>query len=58
VPSLKKIAGSYRRTVSDQLNTFTKVIASGVLLSVFLFVGFIAYAMVSAIFTLSSSFSM
>lgn len=58
VPSLKKIATSYRRMVSDQLNTFTKVIASGVLLSVFLFVGFIAYAMVSAIFTLSSSFSM
>lgn len=58
VPSLKKIALSYRRQVSDQLNTFTKVIASGVLLSVFVFVGFIAYAMVSAIFTLSSSFSM
>lgn len=58
VPSLKKIATSYRRLVSDQLNTFTKVIASGVLMSVFLFVGFIAYAMVSAIFTLSSSFSM
>jgi general secretion pathway protein F len=58
VPALKKIAVSYRRRVSDQLNTFTKVIASGVLLSVFLFVGFIAYAMVSAIFTLSSSFSM
>ncbi len=58
VPSLKKIAKSYRRAVSDQLNTFTKVIASGVLLSVFVFVGFIAYAMVSAIMTLSSSFSM
>lgn len=58
VPSLKKIATTYRRAVSDQLNTFTKVIASGVLLSVFLFVGFIAFAMVSAIFTLSSSFSM
>lgn len=58
VPSLKKIAVTYRRAVSDQLNTFTKVIASGVLLSVFMFVGFIAFAMVSAIFTLSSSFSM
>ena len=57
VPSLKKIAVSFRRSISAQLNTFTKVIASGVLLSVFLFVGFIAYAMVSAIFTLSSSFS-
>lgn len=58
VPALKKIAISYRRAVSDQLNNFTKVIASGVLLSVFVFVGFIAYAMVSAIMTLSSSFSM
>lgn len=57
VPSLKKSAVTYRRMISSQLNTFTKVIASGVLLSVFLFVGFIAYAMVSAIFTLSSSFS-
>jgi len=58
VPSLKKIALSYRRSVADQLNTFTKVIASGVLLSVFVFVGFIAFAMVSAITTLSGSFSM
>lgn len=58
VPSLKKIAISYRRVISDQLNVFTKVLASGVLLSVFVFVGFIAYAMVSAIFTLSSSFKL
>ncbi len=57
VPALKKIAISYRRQISAQLNAFTKVIASGVLLSVFLFVGFIAYAMVSAIFSLSSNFS-
>jgi general secretion pathway protein F len=57
VPSLKKIAIGFRRAISAQLNTFTKVIASGVLLSVFLFVGFIAYAMVSAIFSLSASFS-
>ncbi len=57
VPSLKKSAATYRREISSQLNLFTKVIASGVLLSVFLFVGFIAFAMVSAIFTLSSSFS-
>lgn len=57
VPSLKKSAVTYRRMISSQLNTFTKVIASGVLLSVFLFVGFIAFAMVSAIFSLSASFS-
>ena len=58
VPSLKKTAITYRKLISNQLNAFTKVLASGVLLSVFVFVGFIAYAMVSAIFTLSSSFSM
>ena len=58
VPSLKKTAITYRKLISNQLNAFTKVLASGVLLSVFIFVGFIAYAMVSAIFTLSSSFSM
>jgi type II secretory pathway component PulF len=58
VPSLKKIALNYRRIIASELNTFTKVIASGVLIGVFVFVGFIAYAMVSAIFTLSSSFSM
>ncbi|WP_221029580.1 type II secretion system F family protein [Actomonas aquatica] len=58
VPSLKKMAVTYRKKISGQLNTFTKVLASGVLLSVFVFVGFIAYAMVSAIFSLSSSFSM
>ena len=58
VPALKKMAISYRKQISGQLNAFTKVLASGVLLSVFVFVGFIAYAMVSAIFSLSSSFSM
>ncbi len=58
VPALKKTALTYRKNISSQLNAFTKVIASGVLLSVFLFVGFIAYAMVSAIFSLSSNFSM
>jgi hypothetical protein len=34
------------------------VIASGVLLTVFAFVGFIAYAIVSAVFQLSASFQM
>lgn len=58
VPALKKIALNFRKTISGQLQTFTKVIASGVLLSVFVFVGFIAFAMVSAIFSLSTKFSM
>lgn len=55
VPSLKKIASNYRKLISDQLNVFTKVLGSAVLLSVFIFVGFIAFAVVSAVFQLSSS---
>jgi len=58
VPALKKIAVTYRKELSRQLQIFTRVIASAVLLSVFLFVGFIAYAIVSAVFQLSSSFQM
>lgn len=53
VPSLKKIAANYRRIISGQLNAFTKVLGSIVLLSVFAFVGFIAFAVVSAVFQLS-----
>jgi hypothetical protein len=34
------------------------VISSGVLMMVFIFVGFIAFAMVSAIFNVSASFKM
>lgn len=58
VPALKKIAATYRNELSRQLQIFTRVIASAVLVSVFLFVGFIAYAIVSAVFQLSSSFQM
>ena len=57
VPSLKKTALTYRRLISNQLNAFTKILASGVLLGVFTFVGFIAFAMVSAIFSLTANFS-
>jgi type II secretory pathway component PulF len=56
VPSLKKISTSYRKGVSGQLSLFTKVIASAVLLGVFVFVGFLAFAIVSAVFQLSASF--
>lgn len=58
VPALKKIAAAYQVRISQQLNIFTRIIASGVLMSVFVFVGFIAYAIVSAVFQLSSSFKM
>lgn len=58
VPSLKKVSVAYQKNISGQLNVFTRVIASGVLLSVFVFVGFIAFAIVSAVFQLSASFKM
>jgi type II secretory pathway component PulF len=56
VPSLKAISTTYRKIISNQLNMFTTVIASGVLMGVFIFVGFIAFAIVSAVFSVSSSF--
>lgn len=58
VPSLKKVAAGYQKAISYQLNAFTRIIATVVLLSVFIFVGFIAFAIVSAVFQLSSSFNM
>ena len=58
VPSLKKIAVSYQKAITYQLNAFTNIIATVVLLGVFSFVGFIAFAIVSAVFQLSSSFNM
>ncbi|MGC4072706.1 MAG: type II secretion system F family protein [Nibricoccus sp.] len=56
VPSLKKISVNYQKIVSGQLGMFTKVLASGVLMGVFLFVGFLAFSIVSAVFQLSASF--
>lgn len=58
VPSLKQIAIAYQKQISNQLSLFTKVIASGVLMGVFLFVGFIAFAIVQAVFQVSASFKM
>lgn len=58
VPSLREIARSYQKIVTGQLNFFTKVIASAVLLMVFVLVGFIAFAIVSAVFRVSSSFKL
>ncbi len=58
VPSLKQIALAYQKRIANQLNMFTKVIASGVLMAVFIFVGFIAFAIVSAVFQVSSSFKL
>lgn len=58
VPSLKQVATAYQKQISNQLNLFTKVLASAVLMGVFLFVGFIAFAIVSAVFQVSASFKM
>jgi type II secretory pathway component PulF len=58
VPSLKQVAQAYQKKISQQLSMFTKVIASGVLMAVFMFVGFIAFAIVSAVFQVSASFKM
>lgn len=58
VPSLKKVGATYQKAISNQLSVFTRVIASAVLLSVFAFVGFIAFAIVQAVFQLSASFKM
>ena len=58
VPSLKQIATAYQKMISGQLSVFTKVIATTVLMGVFIFVGFIAFAIVSAVFQVSASFKM
>jgi len=55
VPSLRKIANNYRKTISEQLSAFTQILANGILLCVFAFVGFIAFSVVMAVFQLSST---
>src|SRR5581483_5720131 len=57
-PSLKDIAQSHQKIISDQLNLFTRILATVMLVAVFIFVGFLAFAIVSAIFKLSASFKM
>lgn len=58
VPSLAEVSRNYRRIISSQLNLFVKVIATVVLLAVFVIVGFIAFAIVSAVFKVSASFKL
>lgn len=55
-PSLRNIAASYEDELRRQIKVFTQVVSSGVLLSAFVFVGFIAFAIVSAVFSVSASF--
>jgi type II secretory pathway component PulF len=56
VPCLKDIASTYQKNISRQLNLATKVFASAILAAVFIFVGFIAIAMIMAVLQVSSSF--
>ncbi|MFA5057363.1 MAG: type II secretion system F family protein [Opitutaceae bacterium] len=56
VPSLKEIARTYRKDLSHRLQVFTGVVSTGVLLFAFSFVGFLGYAIFSAVFSLSASF--
>jgi type II secretory pathway component PulF len=56
VPSLKKIATAYQRRISTHLNATSRIFASAVLMGVFLFVGFMALAIVQAVLQLSASF--
>jgi general secretion pathway protein F len=58
VPALKNIAIAYQKQITNQLNLFTLWISSSVLTCVFVFVGFIAFAIVSAVFQVSASFKM
>jgi type II secretory pathway component PulF len=58
VPSLKDIGRTYQKAITTQLNTFTRIFATAVLMCVFIAVGFIAYAIVSAIFQVSTSFKL
>ncbi len=58
VPSLKDIARTQQKVITAQLDFFTGIMASVFLLGVFVFVGFIAFAIVSAIFSASASFDL
>jgi type II secretory pathway component PulF len=55
-PGLKDVARTCRTELDKFLNTFTTSISAGVLCAAFSFVAFIAYAIVTAVFQVSSSF--
>ena len=57
VPSLKDIARNHQKIISHQLDAFTRILATVMLLTVFVFVGFLAFAIVSAIFNASAQFN-
>lgn len=55
VPSLKEIARTYQKDLTRHLQGFTTIVSTGVLLFAFAFVGFLGYAIFSAVFSLSAS---
>jgi len=54
VPSLKSIARTYHERIGLQLNAATRVLTTVFMIGVFAFVAFIAFAIVSAVFSVSS----
>jgi type II secretory pathway component PulF len=57
-PCLRDIARNYAKQHSRRLHALTNVISTGVLLFAFSFVGFIAFAIVSAVLEVSNSIKM
>lgn len=57
VYSLKQVGILYQKDLSRQLEAFIGILSIGVLLMVFSFVGFIAFAIISAVFQMSANFS-
>ena len=55
-PGLRDIARSYRAALDKWLGAVSQTISAAVLTAAFSFVAFIAYAIVSAVFEVSSSF--
>lgn len=55
-PSLRDIARTYRQELASQLQAFSTIVSSAVLLFAFSFVAFIAYAIIAAVFSVSASF--
>lgn len=57
VYSLKQVGELFQKNLSRQLDGFIGVLSIGVLMVVFGFVGFIAFAIISAVFQMSANFS-
>jgi general secretion pathway protein F len=55
-PQLRELAAEMEESLTHRLRTLTDAMSTGVLLVSFAFVGFVAYAIVSAVFQVSASF--